>query len=257
METIRHNSNEKVFLFSDAHLGGHDDSTETVKVEALGRFFRHLTDTGASALYVVGDFWDFGFEYKHCLPKELLWGLAELGRLTNEGVEVHFIGGNHDFWINDFLVRRIGIICHSNPVELNLDGQRYFLAHGDGISSDDAGYRLLKRILRSRILVRLYGIIHPDIGIPFAKWIAGLGKADKEADPCFPDLESVARKKIVDEGYQGAIFGHRHFPQTEQLETGRIIVLGDWIRWFTYLCFHDGELSLERWPAEGKNRPAL
>jgi UDP-2,3-diacylglucosamine hydrolase len=146
------------------------------------------------------------------------------------------------------------MICHREPVELQLPGGRFFLAHGDGISSDDAGYRLLKRILRSPLLMTLYRIIHPDIGIPFAKWVAGLGKTDREAEPNFPDLESVGRRKILQEGYQGVIFGHRHAPLQETIEDGRLIVLGDWIRSFTYLRLQDGELSLERWPVAGTGR---
>ena len=259
MEIIKHGSGETVFFFSDVHLGGHDRETEAVKTRALAGFLRHAAEARAAADYIVGDLWDFGFEYRHCLPKEILWALAELSKLQDSGVRVHFLGGNHDFWINDFLVNQMGMFCYPGPVELELAGQRWFLAHGDGLSSDDLGYRILKQILRGRALVALYRILHPDIGIPFAKWVAGLGKTDREAEPDFPDLESVARRKITDEGYHGAIFGHRHYPKRERIDSGEIIVLGDWISRFSYLRYSNGSLTLEKWPvedtAEQKNRP--
>lgn len=254
MKTIQHGPDERVFFFSDAHLGGHDSQTESLKIRALSGFVDYLLEVPASAVYIAGDLWDFGFEYKHCLPKELTRSLIELSRLVRAGVKVHFLGGNHDFWIEDFLKEQLGIDYHDGPIDVVLGGRKYFLAHGDGISSDDVGYRLLKRILRSRLLIFLYRSIHPDLGIPLAKWAAGLGRGEREVDPHFPALEEVARRKISEEGYRGAIFGHRHHPKQEALAGGEIIVIGDWIRRFSYLSYTGGELRLEYWSPPGRDK---
>jgi len=248
MDVIEYNRNRRICFFSDAHLGGHDRETEARKKKMLKEFFSYLADSGTDALFIVGDLWDFGFEYRHVVPKELMWSLVEIHLLVRRGVAVHFIGGNHDFWLDDFLRRQTDMTFHKEAVDVLLGGRRYFVHHGDGISPDDQGYRYLRKFLRNGLLVGLYRSIHPDIGIPFAKWLAGLGKGEKELDPGFPALEKVAETKIKNEGYDGVIFGHRHFPKRETIGSGELIILGDWIRWFSYTMFDRGQLIQESWP---------
>ena len=235
-----------VFFFSDAHLGSDDPAGEKIKLEKLFAFLEMVEKTGQK-LYILGDLFDFWFEYKTAIPKQHLSVVCKLATLTEKGIPIHYITGNHDFWLGDFLSREVGITIHRDKVETTEDGQRLFLIHGDGLSPADWKYRVFVRApLRNRLAIRLYRLIPPDWGIPLARTVSSHSRSltsGREAG-FLKDYEVYAAEKLS-EGYDAVIIGHVHQPAFMPFANGIYLNTGDFYRHFTYGKLSDGKLSLE------------
>ncbi len=234
-----------IYFISDAHLGEGSGENENVKLAKLGAFFEHA-ENDAEKLFILGDLFDFWFEYKHAIPKQHLKIVFKLSQLVDKGVEVHYITGNHDFWLGDFLSREAGIIIHRDEYATTEQGKKLFLTHGDGISRSDKGYRILKRILRNRLNIWLYQKIPVDWGIPLAKFVSGTSRDYTSGRDVsyIKDYELYAQKKVK-EGFDAVLIGHLHHPVITSLEGGVYINTGDFIKHFSYVKFIDGRFSLE------------
>ena len=237
-----------VVFFSDAHLGAESSAREADRERRLHAFLRSLAGR-ISRLVIVGDLFDFWFEYHSAIPRRYFSTLELLGRLRSDGVAMDYLNGNHDFWLGPFLSRDLGIATHHGSMTLSESGRRIWLHHGDGLIAGDHGYRALKRVLRHPASIALYRLVHPDLGIPLARWVSSgsrhaQGQRPLEAERLWNE---VARPRF-DEGYDAVILGHFHHAY-ERREGGReLFVLGDWIRHFTYLTLENGRLSMECWP---------
>ncbi|HTY09239.1 MAG TPA: UDP-2,3-diacylglucosamine diphosphatase, partial [Candidatus Edwardsbacteria bacterium] len=161
-----------IYFLSDAHLGAGPDAAEALKKQHL----RSLCDrvkADRADLYIVGDLFDFWFEYRTVVQRQHLDVIAMLKDLRAAGIAVTFIAGNHDFWVGRFFERDLGIRVVRTWCELAIGGQRLFLAHGDGLERGDRGYRfLLKPLLRNPVSIWLFGLLHPDLAVPLARWIS-------------------------------------------------------------------------------------
>jgi UDP-2,3-diacylglucosamine hydrolase len=240
-------SADVVFL-SDAHLGAESGARESARAERLHQFLESLPGR-AERVFIVGDLFDFWFEYTTVIPRQHFATLAALHRLVRAGVPVTYMNGNHDFWLGRFLADEIGVTPHDGPLPLSCQGRRLWLHHGDGLIGGDLGYRVLKKVLRSPASVKLYQVLHPDLGIPLAHWVSGRSRhaRDPEHFPLDRLWNEVALPRFA-EGYDGVIIGHFH-RVFERRESGHeLVVLGDWISQFTYAVLRDGKLSLETWP---------
>jgi len=239
---------EDVYFISDAHLGAESGEREARRAERLHRFFESLPGRAAS-LIIVGDLFDFWFEYRTAIPRRHFATLAALRRVCQAGVPVTYLNGNHDFWLGRFLGEEIGVRTHDGPLPLEIQGRRLWIHHGDGLIGGDLGYRMLRRVLRSPASIRLYQFLHPDLGIPLAHWVSGRSRhaRDPERFPLERLWTEVAGPRFA-EGYDGVIIGHFHRAY-ERREPGReLLVLGDWIAQFTFAVLSQGRLSLEVWP---------
>ncbi len=236
----------KTFFFSDVHLGAGDAATEKQKQKRLLTFLQHVSETG-ERLFIVGDLFDFWFEYRTVIPRGYMPVLGALQRLMEDGVELHYIAGNHDFWVRDFLTREMGFQMHFEPAGFEISGKRFFIHHGDGVPKWDKGYRLMKRIFRNRTNIFLYSLLHPDLGIPLAKWVANLSRnhqKNREIDDS--DYRELAQEKFR-EGFDYVIFGHLHFPMLEDFGGKFYVNLGDWMEHFTYAEFDKEGFRLLKW----------
>ena len=244
----------RIVLFSDAHLGMGAPEEEAAKVRRLLAFL----DSAASRcdeLYVLGDLFDFWFEYKHAIPKRYFAVLARLHELARSGLPIIYLGGNHYFWIGDFLEREVGIEVHQEPIERRLQGRRAFLAHGDGLARGDRGYKILKRVLRHPLPIALFRLIHPDLGMALARRTSHTSHRYTQARENLVEgmLEEVAEEKFR-AGYDLVIFAHLHRP-IHVANPGRdFVILGDWVTHFTYAVIEDGRIQLKRW--EDADAPA-
>jgi len=234
-----------IYFFSDAHLGEADKSKEELKIKKIFSFLDIVKNDGEK-LFILGDLFDFWFEYKHAIPKEHLRLVFHLAALIESGVEVHYMSGNHDFWLGEFLSREAGIIIHRDYYETTEQGKRLFLIHGDGIATSDWGYRILKRILRSRVNIWLYQKLPADWGIPLAKWVSSSSRSYTRGRPprFLKDYEKYAARKIA-EGYDAVIIGHLHHPILQDYEGGTYLNTGDFIEHFSYGRMEAGKLTLE------------
>lgn len=235
------------YFISDVHLGLGPRDVEKRKENRLLSLLSEIEKSG-SALFLVGDLFDFWFEYRTVVPKGFHRTLAALEALTGRGIPVHYLGGNHDFWVGDFFATELGIVIHADPFESLLEGKRVFLHHGDGLATRDLGYRLIKPVLRNRLSIRLYRLLHPDIGVPLAR---GSSKTSRQYTSAkdFGEEEGMigfATEKIR-AGIDIVVMGHRHEPQLTSIGRGTYVNLGDWITHFTYGRLDGAGMTLATW----------
>lgn len=238
------------FFISDAHLGLGTPAQERAKEDRLLDFFSRAART-ADALFILGDLFDFWFEYGTVVPKGFYRTLAALDGLTSSGVPVHYLAGNHDFWIGDFFSHELGMILHFEPFEHTLYGRRVFFHHGDGLAQKDLGYRLIKPVLRNRLAIAAYRWLHPDLGVRIAR---GSSKTSRQytSSKDFGEEEAMLRhaEKKFAEGVDIVIMGHRHEPLLRKMEHGTYLNLGDWISHNTYGRMDASGIVLEHWNAD-------
>jgi UDP-2,3-diacylglucosamine hydrolase len=236
-----------VFFVSDAHLGAEPKEREAARERSLHDFLDHLPGR-ASALYIVGDLFDFWFEYRTCIPSRHFHTLSALARVRRAGIPITYLGGNHDFWVGRFMREELGIDVRDNPLGLELQGRKIWLHHGDGLVGGDLGYKLLKRVLRNRVCIALYGLLHPDLGIPLAGWVSHLSRGSRDERTLDgPRLAREVAEPRFREGYDAVMIGHFH-GVFEHRDAGKdFFVLGDWIRHMSYAVLEAGSLRLERW----------
>jgi UDP-2,3-diacylglucosamine hydrolase len=239
----------RIVFVSDAHLGapGGDPRRE----ELLDRFLTDLRGQIAG-LMIVGDLFDFWFEYRHAIPKGHFRVLRAIAELRADGVAVIYFGGNHDFWAGTYLKDEIGIEVSDGPIEFEIQGRRIYVAHGDGLGGGDLGYKILRRILRNRLCIALYRSVHPDIGIPLAYGVSAVSRRHTEPrETLIPKLVRDIAIPRLRQGADAVVMGHVHEPTHVRLAGGDFIVIGDWLTKFTYAVLEDGEISLRRFHPGG------
>ncbi len=235
------------FFISDVHLGGQHHKAERVKESRLLSFFEYVAEYG-DRLFIVGDLFDFWFEYRTVIPRGYTKVLCALSRLQELGKEMHYIAGNHDFWMRNFIEEELGVTLHFDDFTYELDNKKFYLYHGDGLAKNDRGYRLLKRIFRNRTNIFLYSLIHPDLGIPLARWVSSLSRnhTSRREPPEDSDYIQAALKKF-EEGYDYVLFGHLHSPNYQMFGQKIYVNLGDWMDHFSYAEFDGESLLLRQW----------
>lgn len=251
-----------VYFLSDAHLGSLAIPHARMQERRLVRFLDSIK-TKASAIYMLGDMFDFWDEYRYVVPKGYTRFLGKLSELTDSGVEVHFFTGNHDLWTYGYLQDECGVVVHKAPVTTEILGRVFYLAHGDGLGDPDPKYRLLHALFHSRVCQRLLNAIHPRwgmaLGLNWAKH-SRLKRVDGKEPPYLgEDREYLVRYA---KGYLRThqdidyfMFGHRHIELDLMLSRKtRLMILGDWIWQFTYAVF-DGEHMFMETYVEGESRP--
>lgn len=232
------------FFISDAHLGAEDKHKEKHKEKMLSSFLNHINKKG-NTLYIVGDLFDFWFEYKHVIPGKHFKIVCLLKKLAENGVKIKYITGNHDFCLGNF-IKNIGIEVHTEPIVTSIQRKQFYISHGDGLLKKDYGYRILKKILRNSINIKLYSLLHPDIGIAFAHLISNLSRNNRIINNTNSDYINFAKLKF-NEGFDIVILAHTHIP-LEFKENNKIFInTGDWINHFSYGQIEKNKLSLKYW----------
>ena len=252
---------KNVYFLSDAHLGSLAIDHRRTQERRLVNFLDSIKHK-ASAVYLLGDMFDFWYEFKTVVPKGYTRFLGKLSELTDLGVEVHFFIGNHDIWCGDYLETECGVILHREPMTTEICGKEFYLAHGDGLGDRDTGFKLLRTLFHSHTMQRLFSALHPRwsvaLGLHWAKH-SRLKRIDgKDPDYLGEDKEPlVLYTKEYLKGHPGInffIYGHRHIELDLMLSsTARIVILGDWINFFSYAVFDGEHLFLENY-IEGETK---
>jgi UDP-2,3-diacylglucosamine hydrolase len=237
-----------VFFISDAHLGTTDTELEARKRKELLSFLEMVGREGEE-LYILGDLFDFWFEYGSLIPRQYAPLFSALWRLREGGVRMHYVVGNHDYWAGEFFERELGMKVWKEPLTVETGGKRLFLAHGDGFEQGDRGYHFMKRILRHRASIFLFGLLHPRLGFLLARLTSALTKGDYEtkAPKASKALREYALARLQKENIDLFIAGHTHTPEITRTGDKYFVNLGDWIRHFTYAVIQDGEPKLMKW----------
>ena len=237
-----------IFFISDVHLGENFPEREELKVRRLTAFLRMVEERGEQ-LFIVGDLFDFWFEYKHAIPKDNFGIIRLLAELNEKGVRLNYISGNHDHWMGDFMSNQVGLKIFKDETDITIDDKKVHITHGDGLAKNDGGYRLLKRILRNRANIFLYRLIPPDIGIPLAKFVSGQSRGHTQKRPkenFVEEYRQYAREKLKS-GYDAVIIAHTHVPEEIVYPEGLYLNTGDWIENFTYVEYSEGQFKLKKW----------
>ena len=235
-----------LYIFSDAHLGADSPDREAEKIAKISRLFELIRADG-DRLVILGDLFDFWFEYKHAIPKEHHRMLFMLTGLIQQGITIDYVTGNHDFWMGDFFANQLGVSLYRDSLDLGYEGKNIHFTHGDGLARADRGYRLLKRILRHPLNVWLYRTLPPDWAIPLAKKVSGSSRGyTSRRDQTFAaDYEAYAGQKLSS-GFDLVAIGHLHLPVIKPLGSGIYVTTGDFIPHFTFAKLADGEVSLQQ-----------
>lgn len=243
---------EKIYFVSDLHLGA-PALKDNKERELLFVDWLQSIRKDAAMLFLMGDYFDFWFEYKKTVPKGFVRSLGALADICDSGIPVHFFTGNHDIWAFDYLSKEVGMVVHRDTVVMELMGKRFFLSHGDDLGKKDFGYQLIKRFFHNRIAQWAFAKIHPDLSFRLAHhWSKKSRLSYREGDQQTKGIDSeeqylFAKSMAEKEHYDFFVFGHRHIPMDEPLPgNSRLIVLGDWIRKFTYGVFDGSEFRIEQ-----------
>lgn len=243
---------KKIYFLSDAHLGSktHPDSVGTER--KLCRFL-DFARKDATAIYLVGDIFDYWFEYKNVVPRGFTRFLGKLSELTDSGIVIHFFIGNHDIWLTDYLQDECGLIIHREPLITVFKGKKFYIAHGDGLGEKSLAVRLLRKVFHNKFLRLCFAAIHPRWTVSFAhKWSSQSRESGETVDFMGEEREFLiqfAKQEILrtpDLDY--FIFGHRHVLIDFPLENNKshVIYLGDWMQHFSYAVFDGNEMRLEK-----------
>ncbi len=237
----------EAYFISDVHLGLESAGAEAGKQRRLLQFFDHIS-TRATHLFILGDLFDAWIEYRTVIPKGFHRILAKLHDLADGGIEVHFLVGNHDFWVRDYFEKEMGIKTHRGAFAMELNGRRIYLHHGDGLDPRDHGYAFLKKVLRNRFSIWLFSWVHPDIGVALAS-SSSRSSRDYTSTRDYGEADGMrqAAVRLIGEGHDLVIMGHRHVPREERIGNGTYVNLGDWIVHNTYARLSGGTLTLNTW----------
>lgn len=246
---------KKIYFASDLHLGAPDAERSLAREKHFVRWLDTIADD-AAALYIVGDLFDFWFEYKHAVPRGHVRVLGKLAELSDRGLPIHLFTGNHDMWIFDYLPQELGVRLHREPIRATFNGKQFLIGHGDGLGPGDHGYKFIKKIFANPFLQWAFARLHPNFGIALANYFSRSSRAKTgQADAQFlgEDQEWLAvycREVLEQEDIDHFVFGHRHLPLEITLNDSgaRYTNLGDWITYYTYAVFDGEELRLEKYP---------
>lgn len=241
---------DTVYFASDFHLGTTGKHSSKVREKIIVDWLRAIRER-AVAIYFVGDIFDFWYEYKTVIPKGHSHFFAELRALVDSGVDVQFFTGNHDVWMFSYFPDEYGIPVHSQPLDVELQGKRLHIAHGDGLGPGDHGYKFIKKIFTNKVCQWLWTRLHPN----FALWLMrktsstsrDLSIDDGTFDAANEWLVIYVEEQLKKKPADYYIFGHRHIPITHQLTNGHstYLNLGDWLHNYTYAELKDGVLQLK------------
>jgi UDP-2,3-diacylglucosamine hydrolase len=244
----------KIYFASDFHLGI-PDGESSLKREKLLVNWLDKASADATAIFLMGDVFDFWFEYKYVVPKGYVRLLGKIAEITDGGIPVHLFRGNHDVWAFDYLKKELGVQLHRESLVYEFDGKKLFLAHGDGLGPGDKGYKFLKKVFEFKPNQFLFRWLHPDLGARMGLYfsrqsrLANVLKEGKKETSISPENEMLFQyakrkaKELPEVDY--FIFGHRHIPMQEKVsEKAELIILGDWINHFSYGIFEDGKMRL-------------
>src|SRR5688500_7332636 len=251
---------KKVYFLSDFHLGAPDQEQSLAREKKIVAFLEEVRHDAAT-IFIVGDMFDFWYEYRKVVPKGYVRLLGKLAGLTDAGIPIHFFVGNHDMWMTDYFQKELNIPVYFKPVPFEYGGKKFLVGHGDGPGPGDHGYKMLKKVFRNPVCRWLFGILPPFIGMGLANYLSRRSRimTGSTDDRFFGEdgewLISYCKEVLATQHYDYLIFGHRHLPINFSLKGGsRYINLGDWIRYYTYAVFDGQNLELRSRYAELENK---
>ena len=245
--------NKKIYFLSDFHLGAPDLASSLVREKKIVSFLESVKNN-ASEIFIVGDIFDFWYEYKTVVPKHFVRLLGKLAEITDSGIPVSLFAGNHDMWMRGYFESELNIPVYFQPKTFEWNNKKFYIGHGDGLGPGDHGYKFIKKIFRNKFCQWLFGQMHPTLGMAIANYFSRKSRYKTgSSDAIFLGEDNewlvvYAREVLAKQHFNYFIFGHRHLPLEIQLDdSSRYINLGDWITHFTYAEFDGNTVELKKW----------
>lgn len=242
-----------IYFASDFHLGAPNRESSLEREKKLLRFLDNCLED-ASEIFLVGDLFDFWFEYSKVVPRGFVRLLGKMAEISDRGIPLHVFTGNHDMWIFDYLPEETGAKLYRQPIVREWNGKRFLIGHGDGLGPGDHGYKFLKKVFSNPLSKWLFARLHPNFGIALAEYWSRKSRLHTGGnDAIFLGEENewlvqYCLEELKKEHYDYFIFGHRHLPLDIALNSSsRYVNLGDWITHFTYAHFDGQNLELLRY----------
>jgi UDP-2,3-diacylglucosamine hydrolase len=240
--------NKKIYFLSDFHLGTPNPAASLLREKKIIQFLESIKHD-AQEIFIVGDMFDFWFEYKYVVPRGYTRILGKLAELTDGGMKIHFFVGNHDMWMRDYFQTELNIPVYYEPTQFEFNGKKFLVGHGDGQGPGDHGYKFLKKVFRNPFCQWAFGVLPPFFGLGIANYFSQKSReqANKKEEVFLGEenewLIIYAKEVLQKEHVDYFIFGHRHLPIDFPLkENIRYINLGEWINFDSYAVF-DGETT--------------
>ena len=237
---------KKVYFASDQHLGAPTKEASFPRELKLIQWLDEVKKD-ADAIFLLGDLFDFWFEYKTVVPKGFVRVLGKLAEIRDSGIPIYFFVGNHDLWMHDYFEKELNIPVYHDNKEFTFNGKTFLIGHGDGKGPGDMGYKRMKKVFTNPLSKWLFRWLHPDIGVKLAQYLSVKNKLISGAEDVKylgeenEWLVQYCKRKLETKSYNFFVFGHRHLPlEIELTENSKYVNLGDWIGYFTYGVF-DGE----------------
>jgi UDP-2,3-diacylglucosamine hydrolase len=250
---VRLDNGKKIYFASDFHLGAPNHEVSLKREKKIVRWLDSIKDD-AQEIFLVGDLFDFWFEYKHAVPRGFTRLLGKLSELTDSGIPVHVFTGNHDMWIFDYLPKECGVEVHRAPIERTWNDKLFLIGHGDGLGPGDHGYKFIKKVFASKVCQWLFARLHPNFGIGLANWMSSYSRSTTgDKDSVFLGEENewlviYAKERLQDKHFDYFVFGHRHYAMTIQLEeSSTYINLGEWLNGSHYAEYDGTKCALKKY----------
>ncbi|MEO8934901.1 MAG: UDP-2,3-diacylglucosamine diphosphatase [Xanthomarina sp.] len=238
---------KKVYFASDNHLGAPTQEQSRPRERKFVAWLEEVKQD-AAAIFLMGDLFDFWFEYKTVVPKGFTRTLGKLAEISDSGIPIYFFVGNHDLWMDGYFEDELNIPVYHTPKEFSFNNKTFLIGHGDGLGPGDTGYKRMKKVFTNPFSKWLFRWLHPDLGVKLGQYMSVKNKLiSGDEDAKFLGEESewlvqYCKKKQVEKHRDYYVFGHRHLPLNIDIdETSKYINLGDWINYYTYGVF-DGEV---------------
>ncbi|WP_115900096.1 UDP-2,3-diacylglucosamine diphosphatase [Tenacibaculum gallaicum] len=253
MISINTSENKKVYFASDQHLGA---PTPEASFPREQKFVTWLNEVkkDAEAIFILGDLFDFWFEYKTVVPKGFVRVLGKLAELKDSGIPIYFFVGNHDLWMHDYFEKELNIPAFHSPQEFKINDKLFLIGHGDGLGPGDKGYKRMKKVFTFPLFQWMFRWLHPDLGVRLGQYMSVKNKlisGDEDAKFLGEDNEwlvQYCKRKLEFKHYDYFVFGHRHLPLEIQLKDNSVYLnTGDWIQYYTYAIFENDKLFLKEY----------
>jgi UDP-2,3-diacylglucosamine hydrolase len=242
---------KKIYFLSDFHLGAPDYETSLTREKRVIQFLNEIKKD-AEVIFILGDLFDFWYEYKKVVPKGFVRILGKLAELTDSGIIIYFFVGNHDMWMNGYFEKELNIQVFHEAKEFEFNGKKFLIGHGDGLGPGDHRYKMMKKVFRNKFSQSLFGLLHPSAGIGMADYFsrksrASAGKKDEQFLGEDKEWLIIFSKEVLKkEHFDYFIFGHRHLPIEFKLNEKSVYInLGDWIKYNSYAVFENKTVSLK------------